>query len=337
MRLLLYSLMNVLAILVILCCVTFHALAQQTSPPLKSLSLGNFWVYGYYSSTAPRADIQGEAVERVIATRTINGKQYGEIFNTYSRTVRLERSDSNNVYVWNGVQDTIAHSILWKKGDTINLNFFWHGCNNCRYVITGKAKRFDERVIKDTLYSYSLESLQNRQLGSNFTLTYIRKHGLHQIDTLGLTTGRNGPTIGVLGTTLQKGSFIDGKVIRDTNVITSVTEPPLDPVAQAKQQNANTQAAKPRMVVKVSAENPFTTRTTIRYTLEQGGNVELVVYNAQGVRLTTLSPAWKGIGEHTATWNGTNTEGQEVPSGTYFLVVFVNDRQAGEVKVVKLR
>jgi hypothetical protein len=55
------------------------------------------------------------------------------------------------------------------------------------------------------------------------------------------------------------------------------------------------------------------------------------------VRLTTILRARQGVGEYTATWNGTNAEGLEVPAGAYFLVVFVNDRQAGEVKVVKLR
>ena len=87
----------------------------------------------------------------------------------------------------------------------------------------------------------------------------------------------------------------------------------------------------------MNAENPFTTRTQVRYRLEQAGNVALAVYNVQGVRLTTFANAQQGVGDHTATWNGTNAEGQDVPSGTYFIVVFVNERQAGEVKVMKVR
>jgi hypothetical protein len=307
----------------------------QPAQPLKSLNVGNFWVYEFSSTRGLRSDIKGDAYERVASTQMINGKQYATVYNSYTKSYRLERSDSNNVYVWNGSKEVIIHSLLWKEGDTVDFQFYWHGCNGCRYIVNTLSSRYNP-FLRDTTYSFYLQDVILRlpKPVDPYRVTYVRKYLLNQLDTLGLDN-RGNPN--VLGGALLKGALVDGTVLLDTNIITSVEEIPNLALTQSKQGNASTQANAPRIAITVSAENPFTTRTQVRYRLEQGGSVELAAYNAQGIRLATFARSTQGIGEHTATWNGTNAEGQDVPSGTYFLVVFVNDRQVGEVKVVKVR
>jgi hypothetical protein len=325
-------------ILIFLSCTGVQVLAQP-KPPLKSLNVGNFWVYKYSTSRTPRADITGDAYERVTSKQMINGKEYATVYNSYFKTFFLERSDSNNVYRWDGTKEVTTYSLLWEVGDTVNLQFLWHGCSQCKYIIDYTTTSYAPNLLKDTIYSFSLRDVIPRlpMPVAPYRIAYVRKYFINQLDTSGLARDFRGEYAAVLGATLLKGALVDGVAIRDTNIITSVEEIPTLASTQQKQGNASTQASQPRIAIAVSAENPFTTRTQVRYRLEQGGSVELAAYNAQGIRLTTFARSTQAIGEHTATWNGTNAEGQDVPSGTYFLVVFVNDRQVGEVKVVKLR
>jgi hypothetical protein len=307
----------------------------QQKPPLKSLNIGNFWVYEYTSSKAPRPDITGDAYERVVGTRMINGKQYAQVYNSYFQTFFFERSDSNNVYFWNGSEEIRTHSLEWKVGDTINFQFLWHGCANCKYIITATFSSYVANILKDSIYRFVLRDVVPRNLMpvSPYSIAYVRRFFINQIDTSGLYRERPDG----FGGSFLKGAFIDGRAIRDTNITTSVIDDPNLSLVQSKQGRTTIQSTAPRIAITMSAENPFTQRTQVRYRLEQAGTVELAVYSTQGVRLTSIQRGYQSAGEHTATWNGTNAEGLDVPTGAYFLVVFVNDKQAGEVKVIKQR
>jgi len=59
--------------------------------------------------------------------------------------------------------------------------------------------------------------------------------------------------------------------------------------------------------------NPFNDVTTINYTLAEGGNVDLLVYNALGQIVTTLVDGYMSQGEHYATFYSDN-----FPSGIYY-------------------
>ncbi|TAE20706.1 MAG: hypothetical protein EAZ92_17800 [Candidatus Kapaibacterium sp.] len=313
---------------------------SQQKPPLKSLNVGNFWVYRYGSSKAPRPELPKDAYERVVGTQFFGGKEYARVFNSYFQQYFFERSDSNTVYRWNTSQgrEITAFSLNWKEGDTVNFEFFWHGCQNCKYVVLAPSKFFNTG-IRDTTYSFILADAIPIGLRPvpPYDIRFARKYLFNQIDSSRLNASRTSGEI--VGTTFLKGAFVDGVVLRDTNIITSVVEDPLLSLAQSKP-NDNAQVASTsarRVAVQMSAENPFSSRTQVRYRLEQAGTVELAVYNAQGVRLATMQRGRKAAGEQTASWNGTSTEGLEVPAGAYFLVLFVDERQVGEVKVVKVR
>lgn len=64
--------------------------------------------------------------------------------------------------------------------------------------------------------------------------------------------------------------------------------------------------------------NPFSTQTTIRFTLEQPGNASLKIYDLTGRHITTLLDGQQAPGEHSLIWDGTDTQGNAMPSGTYF-------------------
>jgi len=64
--------------------------------------------------------------------------------------------------------------------------------------------------------------------------------------------------------------------------------------------------------------NPFSTQTTIRFTLNQPVQVSLKVYDMTGRLIKTLVNEHKTPGEHSLTWDGTDKQGNAMPAGTYF-------------------
>ena len=64
--------------------------------------------------------------------------------------------------------------------------------------------------------------------------------------------------------------------------------------------------------------NPFNPSTRIRYALKEEGPVTLQVFNALGQEVTTLVDGVETAGYKTVVWDGRNTAGMPVPSGTYF-------------------
>ncbi len=65
--------------------------------------------------------------------------------------------------------------------------------------------------------------------------------------------------------------------------------------------------------------NPFNPVTHISYEVPIGGaHVSIVVFDLAGRQVKTLINDNRPGGEHQATWDGTNEQGQQVPSGVYF-------------------
>ncbi len=64
--------------------------------------------------------------------------------------------------------------------------------------------------------------------------------------------------------------------------------------------------------------NPFNPTTSIRFTVEKEGPVELAVYDVSGRKIRTLVRDTRGPGDHVVTWDGTDQSGSRVPSGMYF-------------------
>ncbi len=64
--------------------------------------------------------------------------------------------------------------------------------------------------------------------------------------------------------------------------------------------------------------NPFNPETTISFSVPQSGDVTLAVYNIKGQKVKTLVSDTLEMGQHTATWKGTDNAGKSVSSGIYF-------------------
>jgi len=78
--------------------------------------------------------------------------------------------------------------------------------------------------------------------------------------------------------------------------------------------------------------NPFNPATTIPFTLEKGGYVELAIYDAAGMLIRTLVRGNHSCGAYKAVWNGTTDTGRATASGVYFIRM----RSAGKTAVRKI-
>jgi len=72
--------------------------------------------------------------------------------------------------------------------------------------------------------------------------------------------------------------------------------------------------------------------TTIGYELPREGHVLIQVLNTRGQLVRTLFAGRKESGSHAAVWDGRDTSGATLPSGTYFYRV----RSAGTVLTKKM-
>lgn len=64
--------------------------------------------------------------------------------------------------------------------------------------------------------------------------------------------------------------------------------------------------------------NPFNPVTTISYSIQDAGNVELIVYNVRGEKVRTLVQETMEAGTHKVVWNGIDDNENAVASGIYF-------------------
>lgn len=64
--------------------------------------------------------------------------------------------------------------------------------------------------------------------------------------------------------------------------------------------------------------NPFNPETTISFHLPSNSYAEIAVLSLDGKRVKTLLSAEMAAGQHSISWNGRDSLGRTVPSGTYF-------------------
>jgi len=64
--------------------------------------------------------------------------------------------------------------------------------------------------------------------------------------------------------------------------------------------------------------NPFNPETTISYSLSQGENVKIEVYNVRGQLVRTLVNENKAAGHHKVVWTGVDNNNRPVSSGVYY-------------------
>lgn len=83
--------------------------------------------------------------------------------------------------------------------------------------------------------------------------------------------------------------------------------------------------------------NPFNLRTTIRYQVPIGGHLSISVYDLLGREINTLVNEVKQAGEHTVDWDGTDSNGNRVSSGTYFYQIKWENGETSSRKMIFLK
>jgi Xaa-Pro aminopeptidase len=106
-----------------------------------------------------------------------------------------------------------------------------------------------------------------------------------------------------------------------TQTLTSIPETPAIPTEFKLQQNY---------------PNPFNPATTIRYALSHDGYVKLTVFNLLGQRVQVLVNEHRHAGNHVATWEGTDHNGQPVGSGVYLYEIVAGEHRQ-TIKMLLLR
>ena len=71
--------------------------------------------------------------------------------------------------------------------------------------------------------------------------------------------------------------------------------------------------------------NPSPPNTTISFTVNRHQSVSVIVYDMPGRQVAVLTNEVQKPGTHTAYWNGLDSAGQAVSSGTYFVRLRTQD------------
>ncbi|NOY77796.1 MAG: T9SS type A sorting domain-containing protein [Calditrichaeota bacterium] len=71
--------------------------------------------------------------------------------------------------------------------------------------------------------------------------------------------------------------------------------------------------------------NPFNMTTNITYDLPKEGQVQVEIWNILGMKVATIEDKMQKAGSYTISWNGKNTQGQDVGTGVYFYTIRVSN------------
>jgi len=81
--------------------------------------------------------------------------------------------------------------------------------------------------------------------------------------------------------------------------------------------------------------NPFNGVTTIQFAVERTGRVSLDIFNILGQQVRSLADDEYQFGNHSVTWDGSDSQGEQVASGVYFYRLRVGEKVETR-KMVKL-
>lgn len=111
----------------------------------------------------------------------------------------------------------------------------------------------------------------------------------------------------------QKGIF------RSSNQITSAKNNEVSPVGFKLLQNY---------------PNPFNSSTIIEYLIPEPGIARILIYNANGELIRTITQDHASTGSHSVLWNGNNDHGKWVSSNVYLYQISINNYQEAKKMIL---
>ena len=82
--------------------------------------------------------------------------------------------------------------------------------------------------------------------------------------------------------------------------------------------------------------NPFNPQTTVSFDLPSAGRAEVRVYSVRGELVSVLGGGSYEAGRHSEIWRGSDRQGRDVPSGSYFARLYIDGQAQGAVAKMSL-
>ena len=82
--------------------------------------------------------------------------------------------------------------------------------------------------------------------------------------------------------------------------------------------------------------NPFNPTTTIQFNLNKPANVKIDIFNVEGKLVNQIVNDYRKSGTHKVLWNGRNSKGVQVSSGTYYYRI-TNNNNVQTKKMILLK
>ncbi len=103
-------------------------------------------------------------------------------------------------------------------------------------------------------------------------------------------------------------------------------------VGTEEHQTQNAKRKTPNLKV---SPNSFTGQTAITVLMQKTADIDISIYNINGLHVKTLMHGNQSAGTCTLFWNGTDDNGTFVPAGVYIAVLKIDGKETESVKVVK--
>jgi hypothetical protein len=79
--------------------------------------------------------------------------------------------------------------------------------------------------------------------------------------------------------------------------------------------------------VEQNSPNPFNSATEIEYGIPEDSDVRVEIFNLAGRKIKTLVDGYQTAGKHTISWDATDTDGRDIPTGSYFYSIEAGDNK----------
>ncbi|MCB4756090.1 MAG: hypothetical protein LHV69_03505 [Elusimicrobia bacterium] len=164
--------------------------------------------------------------------------------------------------------------------------------------------------------------------GANQNFTLSPRSG-YRIDEVSVDNVSEGALPSYLFTNVTANHSIVARFAASAGPVTPPVIPPPPPIVNPP----SSAQLEPSITVVNPQENQV---AQIKYRIETRGNVLIRIYASNGKLVRTLVNADQDAGSYTATWDGTNDDGREVPAGVYQSKIIVNGRLT-EIKLVVMK